>query len=121
ANRVAKSMIYCLGISKARCGLPDAYDNTNKFFDMSLANEKAQPLDLHLLFGGAGCGKTTSLKQLALKVSDEGGRNVYFVEEYKDRLVDLIHELDIRNGVFQVSCRLKLNFMPPAFLLFSQG
>jgi hypothetical protein len=24
-------------------------------------------------------------------------------------------------GVFQVSCRLKLNFMPPAFLLFSQG
>ena len=77
--------------------VPALLDNTNKFFDMSLANEKAQPLDLHLLFGGAGCGKTTSLKQLALKVSDEGGRNVYFVEEYKDRLVDLIHELDIRN------------------------
>ena len=38
------------------------------------------------------------------------------VEVSEAKMID-----DVLIGVFQVSCRLKLNFMPPAFLLFSQG
>lgn len=78
-------------------GVPAQLSRTLKFFNEALIDHKAKPSELHVLFGGAGCGKSTSLKQLALMISDEGSRNVYYIEEYKDRLVELVHELDIRN------------------------
>lgn len=77
--------------------------NTNKFFDDYLKENKPKPLELYILFGAAGCGKTTALKQLALWLADEGNRNVYFIEEYKDNFQNLIVELDYRNkGIYYV-------------------
>jgi len=77
--------------------VPAFLGNTNKFFNEILSSNKPNPLELHLMFGTAGCGKSTALKQLALKVSDEGDRNVYFLDEYKDSFLDLVVELDYRN------------------------
>lgn len=79
-------------------GVPAYLENIRKFYEDHLINNKASPLDLYLLFGSAGCGKTTALKQIALKIADEGDRNVYFIEEYKDNLIDLVKELDYRNS-----------------------
>lgn len=67
---------------------------TKEFFEKSLNKNQATPLQLYLILGSAGCGKSTALKQLSLKVSDLGNRNVYFVEEYKDNFKELITELD---------------------------
>jgi energy-coupling factor transporter ATP-binding protein EcfA2 len=77
--------------------VPALLYNTKKFFECFLVDNKASPQGLYLLFGTAGCGKTTALKQLALKVSDEGSRNVYYLDEYKERLIHLVAELDARN------------------------
>lgn len=77
--------------------VPAYLQNTKSFFDDYLANKKANPLDVFLMLGFAGCGKTTALKQIALKIADEGDRNVYYIDEYKDNLVDLVKELDFRN------------------------
>lgn len=78
--------------------VPALLCKTEKYYQSNLITSKSKPLDLHILFGTAGCGKSTVLKQLALKLSDEGNRSVYFVEEYKDRFQDLITELDYRNS-----------------------
>ncbi|MCG6658755.1 cold-shock protein [Halomonas campisalis] len=77
--------------------VPANLKGVKNFFTSVLQKNKPKPLELHVLFGTAGCGKTTALKQLALKLADEGGRNVYFLEEYKDNFKDLIRELDERN------------------------
>lgn len=69
-----------------------------KYFESNLKDGAPKALDLHLLFGSAGSGKSTALKQLALKLADEGERNVYFIEEHKDNFKELIRELDYRNS-----------------------
>jgi hypothetical protein len=77
--------------------VPANLRKVSNFFTSKLQKNKPEPLELHILLGTAGCGKTTALKQLALKLADEGDRNVYFLEEYKDNFKDLIRELDNRN------------------------
>lgn len=78
--------------------VPASLGKTKNFYHEKLAKNKAKPLELHLIFGSAGCGKSTALKQLALNVADEGISNVYFIEEYKDNFQALIYELDHRNS-----------------------
>lgn len=78
--------------------VPANLSNVENFYQSILLNNSAVELELHILFGTAGCGKTTALKQLALKVADQGIRNVYFIEEYKDNFQDLIRELDNRHS-----------------------
>ncbi|OED62385.1 cold-shock protein [Vibrio splendidus ZS-139] len=56
------------------------------------------PLSLYIVTGSAGCGKTTTLKQLALHLSDSSTTNVYFVEEYTKTLSKVVEELDERNS-----------------------
>ena len=50
-------------------------------------------------------------------------RQGYDVEDHKltsrQQADDFKAKHDVKTGVFQVSCRIKLNFMPPALLLFS--
>jgi energy-coupling factor transporter ATP-binding protein EcfA2 len=77
--------------------VPALLSQVKNFYFEYLYEDKPCPLELYLILGSAGCGKSTALKQLALKVADEGSRNVYFVEEHKDNFLDLIHELDYRN------------------------
>lgn len=78
--------------------VPANLSNIDTFYNSILANNKANELELHVLFGTAGCGKTTALKLLALRVADQGIRNVYFIEEYKDNFQELIIELDHRHN-----------------------
>jgi len=73
--------------------IPALLQNTQSFFESFLENNKAQPLDLYVLLGTAGCGKSTALKQIAMKASDLGSRNVYFIEDNSD-IKSLISALD---------------------------
>ncbi|NLY12365.1 MAG: cold-shock protein [Gammaproteobacteria bacterium] len=77
--------------------VPANLSNIDNFYNSILASNNAKKLELHVLFGTAGCGKTTALKLLALRVADQGIRNVYFIEEYKDNFQELLVELDHRN------------------------
>lgn len=79
-------------------GVPATLTSQKRFYKEKLEGDKASPLELHLLFGAAGCGKTTALKQLALTLSERSVRNIYFIEEYKENFLDLIAELDYRNS-----------------------
>lgn len=54
-------------------------------------------------------------------IADDCLRDVYVRGKYRDVILPMVVLRRLDTGVFQVSCRLKLNFMPPAFLLFSQG
>ncbi|MCL1123544.1 P-loop NTPase [Shewanella surugensis] len=56
------------------------------------------PLSLYLVTGSAGCGKSTTLKQLALHLSESKNMNVYFIEEYTKILNKVVDELDERNS-----------------------
>ncbi|PTP51370.1 SIR2 family protein [Vibrio splendidus] len=78
-------------------GVPASLQKSSTFYDTNLSNNKPVPLDLYVMFGTAGAGKSTALRQLALRLSDEGDRHVYFVNEYKNNLHELIAELDYRN------------------------
>lgn len=68
------------------------------YYCLNLENNKPKANELHILFGSAGCGKTTALKQIAMKIADEGDRNVFFLEEYKDDFKELVRELNSRNS-----------------------
>lgn len=70
----------------------------SKYFESTLKDSAPKAPELHLLFGSAGSGKSTALKQIALKLADEGLRNVYFIEEHKDNFKELVSELDDRNN-----------------------
>lgn len=70
----------------------------SKYFESTLKDSVPKAPELHLLFGSAGSGKSTALKQIALKLADEGLRNVYFIEEHKDNFKELVSELDDRNN-----------------------
>lgn len=77
--------------------VPASLSNVERFYNAVLENSNSNELELHILFGSAGCGKTTALKQLALRVADLGLRSVYFIEEYKDNFQELVAELDHRH------------------------
>lgn len=70
----------------------------DNFYQAKIKNSPCKALDFLVILGPAGCGKSTALKQIALKVSDIGKNNVFFVDEYKEDFLDLIAELDIRNS-----------------------
>ncbi|MFA0401735.1 SIR2 family protein, partial [Vibrio splendidus] len=78
-------------------GVPAYLERTSNFYDKCLSANQAKPLDLYVMFGSAGSGKSTALRQLALRLSEEGDRSVYFIEEFKNDLTELISELDYRN------------------------
>ncbi|MHA2760439.1 P-loop NTPase [Vibrio harveyi] len=78
-------------------GVPAYLERTSNFYDEVLSGNKPKPLNLFVMFGSAGSGKSTALRQLALRLSEEGDRAVYFIEEFKNDLSELISELDYRN------------------------
>ncbi len=77
--------------------VPAFLGKTANFYEVALSNNKPLPLNFYIMFGTAGAGKSTALRQLALRLSEEGDRHVYFIEEFKSGLQDLISELDYRN------------------------
>ncbi|KUJ72839.1 SIR2 family protein [Thiomicrospira sp. WB1] len=78
-------------------GVPAKLEKPDQFYNRVLKDDNAKPLELHLIFGSAGSGKSTALKQMALNISDESIRSVYFIEEYKNNFQELIFELDRRH------------------------
>ncbi|EGQ9990874.1 SIR2 family protein [Vibrio vulnificus] len=78
-------------------GVPALLCKTDTFYNTNLSNNHPTPLDLYVMFGTAGAGKSTALRQLALRLSEEGDRPVYFIDEFKNDLHELISELDYRN------------------------
>ncbi|WP_434761877.1 SIR2 family protein [Vibrio fortis] len=78
-------------------GVPALLCKTDDFYRAHLSNNQPAPLDLFVMFGTAGAGKSTALRQLALRLSEEGDRAVYFIDEFKNDLHELVSELDYRN------------------------
>ncbi len=76
--------------------IPASLKRTENFYNDYLSDNKAKPLDIYLILGAAGSGKSTALKQLALKLSDLSDKSVYFVGEEID-ISALIRELDAKN------------------------
>ncbi|WP_140356403.1 P-loop NTPase, partial [Vibrio parahaemolyticus] len=70
--------------------VPAYLERTSLFYKNALSSNKAKPLDLFVIFGFAGSGKSTALRQIALKLSEEGDRSVYFIEEFKNDIFELI-------------------------------
>jgi energy-coupling factor transporter ATP-binding protein EcfA2 len=77
-------------------GVPALLTNTSSIY--KIFESTPLPLSLYLVTGSAGCGKSTTLKQLALHLSDSTNSNVYFVEEYTKTLNKVVEELDERNS-----------------------
>nr|WP_305839170.1 hypothetical protein [Photobacterium leiognathi] len=51
--------------------VPAFLSDVHEFFDEFFLDNNPKPLELYLILGSAGCGKTTALKQLALKIADQ--------------------------------------------------
>lgn len=79
-------------------GIPVNLSLIDEFFNSCLSTQKPKANNLFMLFGAAGCGKSTALKQLAIKIADEGERNVYFLEGESSDLRDIVCNLDERNS-----------------------
>ena len=77
--------------------IPAILEKTAIFFNKNFIENTPRSGSLFMLFGIAGSGKTTSLKQIALNLSRQNHNTVYYIEEYKNSLKDLIEELDNRN------------------------
>lgn len=77
-------------------GVPAWLTKPDKWMNDHLIN--ARPGTLHLLFGSAGSGKTTSLMQIALKLSEQTPSNVYYVNEYTDDIKELFAYLEDNNN-----------------------
>lgn len=78
--------------------VPAYLTKTRKTFEEYFQEKTPAPLSFFLLLGQAGAGKTTALKQIALKIADGSDNNVYYVDEQKDNILELVRELDKRNN-----------------------
>ena len=76
--------------------VPAWLSNVSEFYYKNFKNKEPKSCSFFMIFGIAGSGKSTALKQIALAISREN-KIVYFIEEYKNSIVDLIYELDKRN------------------------
>ena len=70
--------------------------NVSQFYYKNFKGKDQPSGSFFMIFGIAGSGKSTALKQIALAISREN-KIVYFIDEYKNSIIDLIHELDKRN------------------------
>lgn len=77
--------------------VPAFLNNTASFYKRFFEEVDPVPLNLYVVLGAAGCGKSTALKQVALRLSEGKTNTVYFLEEYKVRLDELVRELDTKN------------------------
>ncbi|MDG2960535.1 SIR2 family protein [Bisgaard Taxon 10/6] len=75
-------------------GVPAELGNTKEFLSKIMANSDER---LFILLGSAGTGKTTSIKQIALLLSEKQDKNVYFIDGSYENLKGLIKELNTRN------------------------
>lgn len=66
-------------------------------FEFQVLNAKNNGHKMIALIGPAGSGKSTMLKTIALKVSDQGYR-VYFLTSAPDNIKDVLQELEKANG-----------------------
>lgn len=76
-------------------GVPVWLSKVDVFFNESILQEE-KPGSLFLIEGPAGCGKSTALKQIALKLSDQYGSNVFFIDENYSELSKLVTYLDAK-------------------------
>ena len=74
---------------------------STKEFHETVLNASKNNDHLAIVYGPAGSGKTTLLKQIALKIVDNEGIPVFFIEEPIDNLEDVIVELEnINDGKY---------------------
>lgn len=75
-------------------GVPAVLKAFNDFYREIIENEER--CKLFTIKGPAGSGKSTILKQLALRLSDERQSNVYFLDNYSGNLMSLVSDLNTK-------------------------
>lgn len=76
--------------------IPAMLSKTKSFYETITSNETTNE-KLFILIGSAGCGKTTSLKQIALMLSETLDNNVYYIDGVIDDFHAVVKSLDKRN------------------------
>jgi len=76
--------------------IPAMLSKTKNFYETITSNETTNE-KLFILIGSAGCGKTTSLKQIALMLSETLDNNVYYIDGVIDDFHAVVKSLDKRN------------------------
>lgn len=74
--------------------VPAVLKKTKLIHDDLVGIKASADSGLICIFGNAGSGKSTVLKQLALMLSESADTNVYFVENVDNNLKELIEELE---------------------------
>lgn len=78
--------------------VPANLSKVNRFYDVILSDYKHNELGgLYLIKGFAGSGKSTALKQIALRLSKDTNIPVYYLDESKHDFIELITMLDDKN------------------------
>lgn len=75
--------------------VPALLTNTKDFYDEIIKRHSDN--NLFVILGSAGTGKTTSLKQIALMLSEKMSENVYYINGTHQNLRELIIKLNDRN------------------------
>lgn len=73
--------------------VPATLKKTNDFMAAAFG-EKNKPCELFVIFGVAGSGKSTALKQIALHLSNQKDRTVYFLDNVYESLTAVLAYLD---------------------------